>query len=460
MSADITLDDNGGGIGWFFDPTPLDDAEFTAIANSGSTGTGPSFHASFVDIAGGYSDFYRTIVHEIGHAVGLASTSPVFFIDPTTPLNNPNNPLLTYIGPDPRAGGGQLYSYHRPGSALTATITTNGGRHLYEVNHPNDLMNPGRIVPVGTPRETLRQFISDFDVQLLDDAYDYGTILPSTFNTAHVVLDSQTGTLLVQGGVTSQGFGQIDTITIDMLGTDVRVRVNATTELVPAANVTKIILARNGGTDVVAIDAAVAALVDEVDYVVSTNQDNANAGTVGDGLVDLSAVIPGNQVALRAAIIDANGTAGGAARGIYIPRGNYRLSLTGANETTFNAATNDLEILTDITILGSGAGASVIDASALNTDGIGPDDRIFHVDGAAAALTLSGLTLTGATTTVTGGGILSTNNSRVELDQVAVVGNTVSGAQTGGGIRSASGSTLIVRNSVFTGNSTVARQRC
>src|SRR5690606_20788274 len=63
----IFLDDNGGGDGWFFDETPLDDIEFTSIADS--------FQASFVDASTvgqtRQNDFYRTITHEIGHALGV-----------------------------------------------------------------------------------------------------------------------------------------------------------------------------------------------------------------------------------------------------------------------------------------------------------------------------------------------------------------------------------------------------
>src|SRR5690606_21888219 len=33
MAAKITLDLDGGGAGWFFDESPLDDAEFTAIGD-------------------------------------------------------------------------------------------------------------------------------------------------------------------------------------------------------------------------------------------------------------------------------------------------------------------------------------------------------------------------------------------------------------------------------------------
>jgi hypothetical protein len=222
-SADIILDDNGQDVGWYFDPTPFDDAEFTAIANSGSGGNGPSFHASFVDIAGGFADFYRTITHEIGHALGLDAT-PVFVS---------TNPLMTFLGTDPLSGGtGNLYSFHDPTGqyGVTAIITTANGRHLYEVNHPNDLMNHGRTTPVGNPGETVRQLISDFDVKLLADAYKYGVVLPSTFNSAHVTLDWQTGTLLVQGGVNAQGQGQNDTISVTTEGANIKVVVNTTTE--------------------------------------------------------------------------------------------------------------------------------------------------------------------------------------------------------------------------------------
>ena len=51
IEATILLDDNGDGSGWFFDQTPHDDAEFTAIVNSGHTGVGPAFQGSFIDVA-------------------------------------------------------------------------------------------------------------------------------------------------------------------------------------------------------------------------------------------------------------------------------------------------------------------------------------------------------------------------------------------------------------------------
>ncbi len=301
-------------------------------------------------------------------------------------------------------------------------------------------MNPGRSVPAQLPPnpsgETTRQFVSDLDVRILADAYGYSVVLPSTLNTAHATLDSLTGTLLVQGGVNAAGQGQNETIQIDTVGSDIRARVtnNATgvtaTKLVPSNHVTQIVIARNGGNDTLAIDAAFASFVKEVNYVVSSNQDSAAAGTVGDGLVDLSAVIPGNQVALRAAIVDANGTAGGAARGIYIPRGNYRLALTGNNENA--AATGDLDVTRAVTIIGTGAGSAVIDGGGVS----GPQDRLFDVQ-SAGVLNLSRVTLTGGRARNAngehGGAIIVREGGELNLSYSAVVGNATTHAIGSGG---------------------------
>jgi hypothetical protein len=434
-SADITLDDNGQGNGWYFDLTPQDDAEFTALANSGFNGTGPAFHASFVDVDGGHADFYRTIVHEIGHAVGLISNSPVFSV---------NSPLMTFIGPDPREFGANLYSFHNSSGpyGVTATITTSGGRHLYEVNHPNDLMNPGRITPVGQQDETLRQFISDFDVQLLADAYGYSVTLPSSIDTAHAVLDSQTGTLLVQG----RAGGLADTITISTVGSSIQVAVNSTTEVIPSSQVSQIVVARNGGSDSVTVTGVSYV---EAHYVVSSNQDSADAGTLGDGLIDHDGGVPGSQVSLRAAVRDANGGNGGS---IYVPRGKYRLTLEG----TGGDAQGDLDISKSITIIGSGPGEAIIDASGLGTTNPNLRDRIFEVSG-SITLSLYTITLTGGRSTSQvgshGGAILVRNGANVVIGHSTLVGNEAVGANSNGGaIYFETTATGTIINSVISAN--------
>jgi CSLREA domain-containing protein len=282
-------------------------------------------------------------------------------------------------------------------------------------------------------------------VTLLRDAYGYITVLPSTLNTAHVTLDSQTGTLLVQG----RTGGQNDTITVDVVGSDIRVRVNSTTELVPTASVSQVVIARNGGSDAVDASAMVplGIPVRDVLFVISSNQDSANAGTVGDGLVDLSMVIPGNQVALRAAIIDANALPAGSERLMYVPRGNYSLTITGTGGDT----QGDLDINRTITIVSTGAGETVINGSGGVTN-----DRVFDV-GAGGTLKLSGSTIFGGAPDAAhgdhGGAIRVNGGGTLLLAGSSIVANqTTSAAGNGGGIYFADGAGGVITNSVITAN--------
>jgi hypothetical protein len=91
----ITMDDNGAGTGWFFDTTSLDDIEFTSIANP--------FQASFIDSTTfgqtHQNDFYRTIVHEIGHALGITGNPNAAFAGMLTPLvNSAGQPIIDPTG--------------------------------------------------------------------------------------------------------------------------------------------------------------------------------------------------------------------------------------------------------------------------------------------------------------------------------------------------------------------------
>jgi hypothetical protein len=438
--ATVLIDDNGGGSGWFFDQTPWDDAEFTAIANS--MGPSSSFQASFVDVTTGgthYNDIYRAIVHEIGHALGIHLT-------PGDRLYN----LTTAAGTDFYDGTASLRQFS--GSGYTATLTTNGGGHLYEGApgtpvHANELMNPERTMPSGgSPISTTRQFISDLDVKLLRDAYGYGVVMPSTVNTANVTLDSLTGTLLVQGRLGNQN----DTITIDTILNSLRVDVNGATELVPLNAVSQILIAENGGTDVVSVS-GVAMPWTKAQYVVSSNEDRTDNGIVGDGLVDLNSTAPGWETSLRAAIQDANARPNGTPRIIYVPRGKYSLTISGPA----GISQGDLDILRTVTIVGTGAGETVVDASGLWSTS---SDRVFDV-AFGGVLSLYALTVTGGRAPNIvgehGGAINVRSGGTLVSGQLVVAGNqtTHSGAN-GGGIYFADGAGGVISTTVVTNNYT------
>lgn len=190
-SATVTLDDDGGGLGWYFDPNIFDDGEYTKPIN---------LFAANVPFPGGPtgSDFYRTVTHEIGHALGISLGSNLklstMAVDSGTidPHDSGSTlfTLQTFGGPDPEY-----------------TITTDGGAHLWEGDgagglplreHPDDLMNDGRTVPGGTNR---RQLISDADASLLRDVYNYQILPPSQINTFAANLDTATGVLTINGNL-------------------------------------------------------------------------------------------------------------------------------------------------------------------------------------------------------------------------------------------------------------------
>jgi CSLREA domain-containing protein len=334
------------------------------------------------------------------------------------------------------------------------------------LTHPNDLMNRRQASPAGGSgatgnRETTRQFISDLDVKILADAYGYSVVLPSELNSAHAMLDVWTSTLLVQGSARNNatGVGVNDTINLqrvtDSQGDDIQVSVaysgTTYTERVPFAQVTNIIIHGNGGSDSITVNPNVSATKpwQEVQYVVSSNQDaietsaSIGGGSLTDGIVDLSSIIPGSQTTLRAAIREANEAT--IAKSIYVGRGNYNLTLSG----TGGDSQGDIDIAKNVTIIGAGAGATVINGS--NAYG-----RIFDV-ASSAVLNVSRLTLALAHGTSNsdqrhGGGIRVQNGGQLHMDYSAVVGNESGGQGYGGGIYFATGATGSIESSVINAN--------
>ncbi len=138
--------------------------------------------------------------------------------------------------------------------------------------------------------------------------------------------------------------------------------------------------------------------------------------------------LPGD-CSLREAVIAANTTGG--ADVVLLPAGAYVLSLAGTGEDA--AATGDLDILDSVTIVGSGAGAT-IDAAGL--------DRVFHIlgNGATPIVTLSKLTIRGGALSSNGaagsGGGIHNDAGTLVLSYTVVRENNVTpgyGSCSGGG---------------------------
>ena len=152
--------------------------------------------------------------------------------------------------------------------------------------------------------------------------------------------------------------------------------------------------------------------------------------------------LPGNGVAadafgdasLRAAIQEANGLAGRDI--IVLPSGTYTLNRIGTNEDA--AFTGDLDVSSELLIMGAGAGRTIIDAADI--------DRVFDIR-PGARLILTGVTIRNGTA-VNGAGLR--NSGTLELIDSTVTGNDALGAvnSAGGGIGNASGTLTLTRVTV------------
>jgi len=169
------------------------------------------------------------------------------------------------------------------------------------------------------------------------------------------------------------------------------------------------------------------------DYVVTTIEDRTNNDVVA--------------LALRAAVIEAN--AAGGTQTILLPAWQINLTLSGTETyTNPTAMLNDLDITDDVTIVGMGAGLTIVDASGLTS---GSQARLFDVQG-TGNLNLTGVTLTGGDVdNGSGGAIYVRNNGDLTLSDSALVKNT---AEYSGGavyIESSANSAKII-GSVITDN--------
>ncbi|MEM8680349.1 MAG: CSLREA domain-containing protein, partial [Planctomycetota bacterium] len=150
---------------------------------------------------------------------------------------------------------------------------------------------------------------------------------------------------------------------------------------------------------------------------------------------------------LRESIQDANSADGT----IWLPAWRSVLTRRGFDDT---ALSGDLDVLGDISIVGAGAGLSMVDA--MGSNGLG--DRVFEVR-PTGSLSIRGLTVSGGYTTSLGGAVLvgngtPQNQAVLTVDRSSFEGNR---ADVGGAIYNHNYSTADVRRSAFTSNHAVSK---
>ncbi|MEW5987776.1 MAG: hypothetical protein AB1791_14170 [Chloroflexota bacterium] len=203
-----------------------------------------------------------------------------------------------------------------------------------------------------------------------------------------------------------------------------------------------------------------AVMVSGASFTVNSLIDAVDANP-GDGICATAA----GECTLRAAVMETNALAG--ENTIVLPAGTYTLTIAGAGEDA--AATGDLDISHNLTLVGEGNDLVAIDGNGKVTG-----DRVFHLLSPAEA-TLTGITIRGGSAP-SGGGIFSDGsltiinsnvtgnaagrdgggilnfNATTTMSNTTFISNTA--GNYGGAIFSASGATII-RGSTFTTNSAI-----
>ena len=177
-------------------------------------------------------------------------------------------------------------------------------------------------------------------------------------------------------------------------------------------------------------------------FAVTSTADAVDASP-GDGMC---ATAMGEGCTLRAAIQEANAAPG--ADLIRLPAGVYALTLIGYNEDA--AATGDLDLTDDVTLVGAGAAITSIAITSSSDPAFLTTDRVLDVAaGVTAALT--GVTIRDGWLT-NGGGIR--NAGDLTLTDVSISNNRVTFPfALGGGIANERGAQLTLIDSTVSGNS-------
>ena len=155
----------------------------------------------------------------------------------------------------------------------------------------------------------------------------------------------------------------------------------------------------------------------------------------GDGFCETG---PGNNICtLRAIIQETNAQVGPDT--IFVPAGQYKLTIVGAGEN--NGASGDLDVLDDLTIIGANAAMTIIDGNQT--------DRVFDVRDSTVSISYVTIKNGDVSGSSEGGGIIN-GEGPLTLDQVVIDNNM---AQSGGGIESFG--PLTVTNSIISNNEAV-----
>lgn len=312
IAATITINRgfDGMGGGYFVDTTPTEHSEFTGVIHNAFVGEST--------YGGNLVDFQTMILHEVGHVFGF-SADRLFDTGMLHPaLDSAGNPVFSQGD----GTGEQYWVFEGPNVThlLTSDIDSpsNGAGHFATQNDPNyPLQLPGLETPLegsldlmnATGHGGRRYLISNLDLMVLADAYDYEVIdggAEAISNFYAFVRDN--GELFVRGGEDDPNNNQHpgpnsdDDIHVSRDGDDLIVSVDVGNDVpgtgptdafisrFPLSKVTQVTIESGDGDDEIVVDAPIS----NIDGVLTIDIDAGSGVTAPQ----VDHIVTNNDIAL------------------------------------------------------------------------------------------------------------------------------------------------------------------
>ena len=207
--------------GWYLDPAPTDSSEFQGAWFNAFV-RGPSVGANL-----GGADLLTAVLHELGHAMGLGTSTQTMAAatdtgtpDTVSPATTPPSTLWAYTNNQ------SLWTEFDSGGASGTPANFNGPQHFAPLGTSAVVSGQTRSGAVALMNSgfTSRSIISDIEADCLRAAYNMTIAPPSQFGTTYGQLDAD-GTLRVD---TTSLTGSNDVIDLRVVGANLQLTINPT----------------------------------------------------------------------------------------------------------------------------------------------------------------------------------------------------------------------------------------
>jgi VCBS repeat-containing protein len=156
QNGQVTIDNDAAGHGWYIDPTPMSDGEFT-VNNAGALYTTPD------QAAAGHIDLLTTVMHEMGHELGLADNYA------------------------PTASGNLMFGFIEDGERRLPVAGMTDGAVLGSIGGADFAIGPVSLGTLPAGKSLTVQWQATVDPQsdqLAHNPTNFGTVTGSNFATA------------------------------------------------------------------------------------------------------------------------------------------------------------------------------------------------------------------------------------------------------------------------------------